>query len=276
VSSAGSPRVAVTVAAMTTSDHPRHGAPQRPAGNPTTQEIPVVPAEHAEQPPSGPATGATAATRGGTLPAPGQHAPQPVVPPPGVHQPAPSSPPHTPPHGTAAQPPTWPDSLADEPSPPTRPATVLEGIQPTGPVDFVPGLPGVGSPAPPRHEKTEPRDRAALASVALAALAVVLLQLGLVDDDGQLWSRVTLWAIFATAATVLGLGVLAAHAATGRPSARLATRLVAGAVLALAIFWLLVVLPIVASDPGFLVTAALLALGGALWLGPARKRPAAH
>ena len=42
--------------------------------------------------------------------------------------------------------------------------------------------------------------------------------------------------------------------------------------LALAVFWLLVVLPIVASDPGFLVTAALLALGGALWLGPAKDR----
>ncbi len=101
---------------------------------------------------------------------------------------------------------------------------------------------------------------------------MVLLQLGLLDGDADLWRDVTLWAVFATAATVLGLLALAVRAAAGRPSARVTTRLVAGAVLALAVFWLLVVLPIVASDPGFLVTAALLALGGALWLGPAKDR----
>jgi hypothetical protein len=36
----------------------------------------------------------------------------------------------------------------------------------------------------------------------------------------------------------------------------------------LAVFWLLVVLPVVASDRGFLLTAALGALGAALWVGP--------
>ena len=235
---------------MTTPSEPRHSAAAPPQG-PSTQEIPVVPVEQTEQPPPAPATGAT---RAGALPAPGQQPPQPVAPPP-------------------PPPPAWPETLADEPSPPTRPATVLEGVQPTGPVDFVPGLPGVGTHAPPRQKRSSgPHDRAALAGVGLAALAVVLLQLGLVDDVARLWPDVTLWSAFATAATVLGLLALAVRVLTGKPSARVTTRLVAGAVLALAIFWLLVVLPIVASDAGFLVTAALLALGGALWLGPAKNR----
>jgi hypothetical protein len=240
---------------MTTPSEPRHSAAAPPQG-PSTQEIPVVPVEQTEQPPPAPPTGAT---RAGALPAPGQQPPQPVAPPPVAPPPPPA--------------PAWPETLADEPSPPTRPATVLEGVQPTGPVDFVPGLPGAGTPAPPREKRTGgPHDRTALAGVGLAALAVVLLQLGLVDDVARLWPDVTLWSAFATAATVLGLLTLALRVVTGKPSARVATRLVAGAVLALAIFWLLVVLPIVASDAGFLVTAALLVLGGALWLGPAKDR----
>jgi hypothetical protein len=252
---------------MTTPSEPRHSAAAPPQGNPSTQEIPVVPA-HAEPQPAAPTTGAT---RAGALPAPGQQPPQPVVP-------QPIAPPGAPPPGAhaAPPPPVWPETLADEPTPPTKPATVLEGVQPTGPVDFVPGLPGAGAPPPPRpaskRRAARPHDRTALAAVGLAALAVVLLQLGLVDDVARLWPEVTLWSAFATAATVLGLLALAVRVLTGRPSARVTARLVAGAVLALAIFWLLVVLPIVASDAGFLVTASLLALGGALWLGPAKDR----
>jgi hypothetical protein len=251
---------------MTTPPEPRHSAAAPSPGNPSTQEIPVVPIEHAEQPAPPP----TGATRAGALPAPGQQPPQPVVPQPvapPVPPPAHSAPPVPPP-------PVWPETLVDEPAPPTRPATVLEGVQPTGPVDFVPGLPGAGTPAPPARQRRAavPHDRTALAAIGLAALAVVLLQLGLLNDVADLWPDVTLWSAFATAATVLGLVALAVRALTGKPSARVTTRIVAGAVLALAVFWLLVVLPIVASDAGFLVTAALLALGGALWLGPARDR----
>ena len=39
----------------------------------------------------------------------------------------------------------------------------------------------------------------------------------------------------------------------------------------LAVFWLLVVLSVVATYRGFLLTAALGALGAALWVGPGRK-----
>jgi hypothetical protein len=45
-------------------------------------------------------------------------------------------------------------------------------------------------------------------------------------------------------------------------------RIAAAGLVGLAVFWLLVVLPVVASDRGFLLTAALGALGAALWVGP--------
>ncbi len=223
----------------------------------------VQPAQ-AEQPQGGPTTGAT---RAGVLPAPGQHPPAPAVPQPIV---APVAPP--PAHAAPPSPP-WPETLVDQPAPHTRPATVYEGVAPTGPVDFVPGPRGAGTPpAPARSRRTAASHRSAVVAVGLAALAVLLLQFGLVDDDADLWRDVTLWSVFATAATVLGLIALAVRLAAGRPSAMTTIRLVAGAVFALAVFWLLVVLPMVASDPGFLVTAALLALGAALWLGPAKDR----
>ena len=248
---------------MSAPQDPRHAAPSSPPAAPSTQEIPVVPAEPAEPP-----VPAAGATRAGSLPAPGQ------LPPQQISSPHAAPPPVPPP---AAPAPAWPDTLTDEPSPPTRPAPSAEGFAPTGPVDFVPGLPGAGTPEPPPRRRLRvpgaTPDRGALVAVGLAALAVVLLQLGLTRDDADLWSTVTLWAAFATAASVLGLGALAARtAAPARVPARVATQVVGAAVAALAIFWLLVVLPIVASDPGFLVTAALLALGGALWIGPGRER----
>jgi hypothetical protein len=39
-----------------------------------------------------------------------------------------------------------------------------------------------------------------------------------------------------------------------------------------AVFWVLVVLPRVDSDRGFWLTAALAALGAALWVAPSRSR----
>lgn len=249
---------------MSAPSDPRHGVPPGPAA-PSTQEIPVVP-------PAG-------TPRAGALPAPGQQPPQHAVPaapfvPAPVPQPV-APPPVAPP--PAAQAPVWPETLDDDAAPPTRPAPAADGVQPTGPVDFVPGLPGAGSTEPVRRRRIRvpgpAPDRSALAGVGLAALAVVLLQLGLAQDDARLWSAVTLWSVFATAATVLGLVALGARvAAPSRLPAGAATRVTGAAVLALAVFWLLVVLPMVASDPGFLVTAALLALGGALWVGPARQR----
>jgi hypothetical protein len=45
----------------------------------------------------------------------------------------------------------------------------------------------------------------------------------------------------------------------------------AAALAGLSAFWLLVVLPRVDSDRGFVLTAALACLGGALWIGPSAR-----
>jgi hypothetical protein len=186
----------------------------------------------------------------------------------------------------------------------------VDAPQPTGPVDFVPGLPGLGAPPVPpapaaaqpavhptdtqtvgpvwpdtleseevgrpekqRHART-PRDRSALLGLGLAVLSLVLLELGLTLGFGaeSYWSAVTLWSAFATLCAVLGVLAFAGSFPSGsrlRPSA--AWRIAAGGLVGLAVFWLLVVLPVVASDRGFLLTAALGALGAALWIGPGRK-----
>mgnify|MGYP004492281613 CR=1 FL=1 len=46
----------------------------------------------------------------------------------------------------------------------------------------------------------------------------------------------------------------------------------AGGLTGVAVFWVLVVLPRVDSDRGFVLTAAMAALGAALWIAPSRSR----
>ena len=241
--------------------HP-HTEPMGPS-QPSTQEIPMVPS-----------TGGAHAA--------GSHAATTELPPhPGAVAPAPVEPPH-----------------------------------PTGPVDFVPGLPALGTPpvpppasAPPAppvdHAATEPpaggsgrvwpatleseaapgraakqrrisapRNRAAVLGLGLAVLSLVLLELGLTldFDDRSYWSALPLWSAFATLCGVLGVLAFAASLpSNSRIRSSAAWRIAAGGVVGIAVFWLLVVLPVVASDRGFLLTAALGALGFALWVGPGRK-----
>lgn len=204
----------------------------------------------------------------------------------------------------------------------TQQVTADGAPQPTGPVDFVPGLPGVGTPPPPPppvHATTAPPppvpatgpqpaaapgpatsapqsledrllsagqgtakkrrtrgklDRKALAGLVLAALSVVLLELGLTLGFGgkSYWSTVTLWSAFATVAAALGLLAFAAfYPAGNRSRSGPAWRVAAAGVVGLAVFWLLVVLPDADTDRGFLLTAALGCLGVALWIGPRPK-----
>jgi hypothetical protein len=168
------------------------------------------------------------------------------------------------------------------------PGAAPDEVQPTGPVDFVPGPPGVDTapPATAAHEPKAPKapkapraprtpqDRAALIGTGLTVLSLALLELGLVAAFGtdSLWSTVPLWSAFATLAALLGLLPSVARLLPGarlRPDA--AWKVAAGGLTGLAVFWVLVVLPRVDSDRGFVLTAALAALGAALWVAPARR-----
>lgn len=244
----------------TTPDHQPPGAPAG-TGQPSTQEIPVVP-------PGAPARAATTVQQ---------------LPPPGA-APAAGAP--------------------------------VQAAQPTGPVDFVPGLPGLGTPPPPpppapaslatepgpdapptlpapswpesleadetpsatpatlKRSRNRPRDLAVVAAPVLAALAVVVLEVGLSLAFGSVsyWSAVTLWSAFATVAALVALLAFAAfYVAGNRLRSSAIWRVAAGGLVGLSVFWVLVVLPDVASDRGFVLTAALACLGGALWIGPRHK-----
>jgi len=215
-----------------------------------------------------------------------------------------------PPHPDAA-----PPAPAAAPAPAPAPAAApVAAPQPTGPVDFVPGLPGLGTPPVPPPATTTPPvptpappasapaeagppgpswpetlesgaatpgpsrhlrgargalGRTALLALGLATLALVLVLLGLSLRFGEetLWSTIPLWSAFATLCAALGvLGFAPIHPG-GRTGTDSAWRLAAAGLLGLAVFWLLVVLPNADTDRGFLFTAALGALGAALWTG---------
>jgi len=230
-------------------------APVEPVGRaqPTTQEIPVV------QP-----AGATAA---GTTRPPHPHAVQPAP----VDAPQPTGPvdfvPGLPGLGTQPVPPA-----AAPPPPPPAPPTAPETATPVWP-DTLESEVAPGRPEK-QHRVRAPRDRSALFGLGLAVLSLVLLELGLSLDFGaeSYWSAVTLWSAFATLCAVLGmLAFVASYPSGSRLRSGAAWRIAAGGLVGLAVFWLLVVLPVVASDRGFLLTAALGALGAALWVGAGRR-----
>jgi hypothetical protein len=188
----------------------------------------------------------------------------PVVPP------APSTVPPTQVFGTSAPSavgaPVQPSQLP--PAAPQQP----QGAQVTG---IVPGFgTGPSAPASGRRFSYGPRARAALIGIGLVALSVLLLQLGLSLDFGteSYWSALPLWSAFASVATLVGLLAFVPEA-PGRSRLRpqAGWRIGVFGLVGLALFWLLVVLPVVASDRGFLLTAALCCLGAALWIAPSRK-----
>ncbi|MEU2347730.1 hypothetical protein [Modestobacter sp. NPDC049651] len=141
------------------------------------------------------------------------------------------------------------------------------------------------SPSPaPRHPSTETsvlsapaarrtRDVAALAALALAVVGLALTELGLLldFDSESLWSALPTWSAFATVAALLGL-VPALLRVLHRDPLGEHTSWRAGAVGAAALvgFWVLIALPLVASDRGFLLTLGTAATAAAVWVTPGR------
>jgi hypothetical protein len=184
----------------------------------------------------------------------------------------------------AGTPPPLPPAAAATPAGAPAATEPGPGAPPTAPVATAPaagGPPGWpeslesdAAPGPKRVKARRPGSRKALAGLALAALAVALLQAGLLlrFDSVSFWSAVTLWSAFATVASLLALIAFAAFYPAGnrlRPGG--VGRIAAAGLVGLSVFWILVVLPVAASDRGFVLTAALACLGAALWIGPRRQ-----
>ncbi|GAA4731450.1 hypothetical protein GCM10023328_08160 [Modestobacter marinus] len=174
--------------------------------------------------------------------------------------------------------------------PGTGPVDVVPGFAPTPPP--VPGptttpgtAPGTSSGDGPagRSSSSSVRSRLAaarpsgrpateLVALLLGVLGLALLELGLSLDfiDQSLWDVVPTWSAFATVAALVALASPVAALAGRRGSVRTAWRIGAGGLVALAAFWVLVALPLVASDRGFWLTVALAATGAAVALAPGR------
>ena len=243
----------------------------------STQEIPVV------RP-----TGATAVSRprpphpGATPPAPvpaalPADAPQPTGPvdfvpgPPAAGTPTPPPEPAPEPEPVPQLPPAVP--VAPVPQPATAEQPLRQWPDTLEPEEAPPaGRPRAGHRI---GAAGEPRNRAALIGLGLVVLSAVLLELGLLLDFGSrsYWSLVPLWSAFASLCVLLALLAFAAfYPAGNRQRSGPAWRVAAGGLVGLAVFWLLVVLPTVATDRGFVLTAALASLGGALWVGPRSRK----
>ena len=108
-------------------------------------------------------------------------------------------------------------------------------------------------------------------ALGLGVLGLAALELGLSRDFGSqsFWEAVPTWSALATVAALVVL-VSSVASSTGRVPARTAWRAGAAGLTALAVFWVLVALPLAASDRGFWLTAALALVAGALWLAPGR------
>jgi hypothetical protein len=155
-----------------------------------------------------------------------------------------------------------------EPHPQTSPVSAPTGEQST------PSQPGAAHRAGAKLAgvRRAAGGRTVLAGLGLGLLALVFLQIGLVLDDDlrSLWAEVPTWSAFATLAVLVAPVPLVAGLVGRRLPARTAWQVGAVGVAALAVFWVLVALPLVLSDRGFWLTAALGAAGAALWLAPGR------
>jgi hypothetical protein len=180
--------------------------------------------------------------------------------------------------------------------------------QSTGPVDFVPGFGSQMSPPQPAGSTAATatgelpaagpvggpagghsagrlgarlkgglpagaaRHRTVFTGLALGVIGLVLLELGLARDFGNasLWSVVPTWSAFATVAAVIALVPLVARWVPSAPTTGTVWRIGLVGATGLAAFWVLVALPLVASDRGFLLTAGTALAAAALWLAPGR------
>jgi hypothetical protein len=111
-----------------------------------------------------------------------------------------------------------------------------------------------------------------LAGLGLGVLGLVLLELGLALAFGNesLWSVLPTWSAFATVAIVVALLPLVLHWVPSAPAPGRTWRIGLAGAVGVGAFWVLVALPLVASDRGFLLTAGPALAAAAVWLAPGR------
>ena len=213
----------------------------------------------------------------------------------GYQSPVPSDEPAAPPPLLSPDPPArapGPDPYAGPPA--AAPAAPYADpyldpqVPPVGPPPAAPppGPPGPGGGQPEWWTPAEPdaqpatRSRSAPAGMAqssglgrgLAVLAWPALLIGLVvHENGRATylSDVPAWALFAVASLVL-VGVAAFGRASGQGPSRSWTLGAVGAA-GLVGFWVLLVLPAIASNTGFALTMATACGCAAVWLAPGRR-----
>ncbi|HEV7871757.1 MAG TPA: hypothetical protein VGO95_10915 [Modestobacter sp.] len=280
-----------------------------PQPHPDPDQAPQAPPEHDEPrtqsillPPSQRQTDDPVSPAAEPVDAPSAEPGQDWAPSPPPEQPLPGQPAPGPATGQFAQPAYQPDYDPTGPTQVTGPVDFVPGfssepppVMPGGGAHATPPLsprpftaPGTVPASPPSSPPSSPRStprrsplaavrragrgRSALVPLGLGVLALVLLELGLARDYGtqSLWEVVPTWSALATVAALVVLTPVVAGL-TGRFPARAAWRAGAAGAAALAAFWVLVALPLAASDRGFWLTAALAAAAASLWFAPGRK-----
>jgi hypothetical protein len=166
--------------------------------------------------------------------------------------------------------------------PPAEPTGVYPPIAPRDPAPTPepPVMPAADEP-PPAAAGAAPAPAPAATSSGggvsiepwgwLALLAVVAVLLGLlVDEDGaNLWDASEAWSIFAIACSIAVLAPLLRKTLKWTDErAWIVAALGAGG---LVLYWLLLVLPAIARNTSFAITAGVAAAVGAVWLAPGRR-----
>lgn len=95
----------------------------------------------------------------------------------------------------------------------------------------------------------------------------MLLGLSWPESGDTGWSNYLLWAVFAAVASIGQLSSIAKSATSSPSQAWTAAALCTGALL---VYWVLIVLPTITSNGGFLQTLGVGAAATSLWLTPRR------
>jgi len=132
-----------------------------------------------------------------------------------------------------------------------------------------PGAPGFGPGQPAWTGPPAPRTPPLAVLALVAGVVLTALGLSIPFDSTCLWATSTAWAIFAMIAALVSLTPLFGRSGSMTPARAWTIGAVGSG--ALLLFWVLVALPGVTSNQGFVLTLATAASVGGCWLSPGRR-----